>query len=107
MISSGEGSSPVGVRRIATLAVTAAVLVQCSSTPPPPVVTSPPSAASPTAHAATIGPLTAADLGPSWHSGCPIDPQHLLRVEVTYLGFDGQTHRGELIVHEDLAAEVV
>jgi hypothetical protein len=107
MRSSGEGSSLAGVRRIGTLAVVSAVLVQCSPAPPPPAATSPPSAASPTAPAATIQPVTAADLGPSWHPGCPIDPQHLRRAEVTYLGFDGQTHRGELIVHEDLAAEVV
>jgi hypothetical protein len=108
MISSGEGSSAVGVRRIATLAVVGAVLVQCSSAPPPPAATSLPSAASPTAPAAaTDQPVSAADLGPSWHLGCPIEPRELRRVEVNYVGFDGQTHRGDLIVHEDLAAEVV
>ena len=37
----------------------------------------------------------------------PLDPRHLRRVEVTYLGFDRRTHRGALIVNEDLAAEVV
>jgi hypothetical protein len=31
----------------------------------------------------------------------------LRRVEVTYIGFDGQTHHGDLIVHEDLTAEAV
>ena len=36
-----------------------------------------------------------------------LDPRHLRRVEVNYIGFDGQSHRGALIVHEDLAAEVV
>jgi len=108
MRSSGEGSSVVGARRIATLAVAGAVLVQCSSAPPPPEATSPPSAAAPTAPAAaTDQPVSAADLGPSWHPGCPIDPQDLRRVEVTYLGFDDQTHRGDLIVNQDLAADVV
>jgi hypothetical protein len=105
MRSSGEGSSVVGAGRIATLAVAGAVLVQCSSAPTPPAATSPPSAASPTAPAATIQPVSAADLGPSWHPGCPIEPRELRRVEVNYVGFDGQTHRGDLIVHEDLAAE--
>src|SRR5262245_45995357 len=124
MISSGEGSSPVGAWRIATLAVAGAVLVQCSSAPPPPAAP-PPAAASPpsvidssppattppptppTPATPTIQPVTAADLGPSWHPGCPTDPQQLRRVEVNYIGFDGMTHRGDLIVHEDLAAEVV
>lgn len=82
------------------------MLVQCSSAPPPPEATSPPSAVE-TSLAPTIQAVTAADLGPSWHPGCPIDPQHLRRVEVAYLGFDSQTHRGALIVNQDLAAEVV
>ena len=119
MRPNGEGSSLVGVWRIATLTVAGAVLVQCSPAPPPPpppaatsppsvVDTSPPSATPPqTPAAAAIRPVTAADLGPSWHPGCPIDPQQLRRVDVNYIGFDGQTHRGDLIVHEDLAAEVI
>jgi hypothetical protein len=60
---------------------------------------------SPSAPAATIQPVTAADLGPSWHPGCPIDPRQLRRVEINYIGFDGQTHRGSLIVNDDVAAE--
>jgi hypothetical protein len=95
--------------RLGTLAVASVVLVQCSSAPPPPAPTPPP-APQPsvaTQPAATIRPVTAADLGPSWHPGCPVDPQHLRRVEVDYVGFDGQTHRGALIVNEDVAPEVV
>ena len=77
-------------------------------TPPrPPSVTAPTPSVTTTPPATPIQPVTAADLGPSWHPGCPIDPQELRRVEVTYLGFDGQTHRGALIVNEDLATEVV
>ena len=57
--------------------------------------------------AVTIQPVSAADLGPSWRPGCPVDPRHLRRVQINHLGFDGQIHRGDLIVHEDLAAEVV
>ena len=119
MRSRGGRSSRVGIWRIATLSVAGAVLVQCSSASPPPAPTSSPSVAktSPSAHkpppaaptppAAAIQPVSAADLGPSWHPGCPIDAQQLRRVDVTYIGFDGQTHRGALIVHEDLAEEVV
>ena len=57
--------------------------------------------------AATIQPVTVTELGASWHPGCPIDPRNLRRVEVDYIGFDAQTHRGDLIVNEDLAADVV
>ncbi|HZC53826.1 MAG TPA: M15 family metallopeptidase, partial [Mycobacterium sp.] len=38
---------------------------------------------------------------------CPVEPARLRRVTVDHVGFDGQTHRGELIVHEDLASEVI
>jgi D-alanyl-D-alanine carboxypeptidase len=127
MRSSGEGSSRVDARRIAALAVAAtagAVLVQCTSPPPPPAATSPPSVAeqspsapvpppapppatSPAPAPATIEPVSAVDLGPTWRPGCPVDPRQLRRVAVNYIGFDAETHRGDLIVHEDLAAEVI
>ena len=52
-------------------------------------------------------PVTAAELGTTWRPGCPVEPGRLRRVNVDYVGFDGQTHRGELIVHEDLVPEVI
>ena len=96
------------------------VLVQCTPTAPPhsatpsPSVTpsssaaaaSPPSAP-PAPPAATVQPVTAAELGTTWRPGCPVEPGQLRRVDVDYVGFDGQTHRGELIVHEDLVPEVI
>ena len=57
--------------------------------------------------AATVRPVTAAELGASWRPGCPVGPERLRRVEVNYIGFDGQTHRGELVVHEDVVADVI
>jgi hypothetical protein len=116
MRSSGEGSSPTDAWRIVTLTVAGAVLVQCSSAPPPPAAPPIPSIATPSPSAAkppkatataTVQLVSVADLGPSWHPGCPIDPRHLRRVEVDHLGFDGKTHRGDLIVQEDVTAEVV
>ena len=52
-------------------------------------------------------PVTFADLGATWRPGCPVGPEALRRVEVDYVGFDGQTHRGELIVHQDVVADVI
>ncbi|MGZ4683062.1 MAG: M15 family metallopeptidase [Acidimicrobiales bacterium] len=45
--------------------------------------------------------MTAADLGASWHPGCPVGPADLRRVSVTYVGFDGAEHDGALVVHAD------
>lgn len=36
-----------------------------------------------------------------------MDPAQLRRVGVDHIGFDGRTHRGELIVHQDLVPEVI
>jgi hypothetical protein len=76
------------------------------STTPGPVASTgrPPSTTAPTAPPATdprVARVTAADLGASWHTGCPVGPADLRRVTVTYLGFDGAEHDGALIVHAD------
>jgi hypothetical protein len=99
------------------LATVGAVLLHCSVPPPPPPATPspsvttatrpPPPSTSPVPAAASIHPVTAAELGASWRPGCPVGPERLRRVEVGYIGFDGQTHRGQLIVHQDLVGEVI
>src|ERR1700761_7900707 len=43
--------------------------------------------------------VTAAELGKSWHTGCPVGPDQLRALEVGYWGFDGHTHTGVLIVN--------
>jgi D-alanyl-D-alanine carboxypeptidase-like protein len=63
--------------------------------------------APPAAADATVQPVSAAELGASWHPGCPVEPAQLRRVGVDHIGFDGQTHHGELIVHQDLVPEVI
>lgn len=57
--------------------------------------------------APTVHPITAAELGASWRPGCPVEPEQLRRIDVNHIGFDGQTHRGELIVHKDVASQVI
>ena len=58
------------------------------------------------AYHATIAPVTAAQLGRSWHAGCPVGPSQLRRVLVSYVGFDGKAHRGELVVSRRVATDV-
>lgn len=55
----------------------------------------------------SVTTVTAAELGPTWRPGCPVGPDQLRRVEVNHLGFDGQTHRGALVVDEQLVPRVV
>lgn len=61
----------------------------------------------PLAVAATIHPVTAAELGATWRPGCPVGPEELRRVQLAYLGFDGESHTGDLVVHRDLTTEVI
>jgi hypothetical protein len=109
---------------LAFVAIAGVTLVQCTPAPPPPAATSPPApaATSPPPPAAisppapprtsapvapTVHPVTAADLGTSWRAGCPLEPARLRRIVLDHVGFDGRTHRGALIVHEELVAEVI
>lgn len=82
------------------------LLPQCTGAPePPPPAPSSSSRAHP--EPSTVADVTAADLGATWHPGCPITPAQLRRVTLTHLGFDAQPHRGELIVHQDLVPQVI
>jgi hypothetical protein len=69
--------------------------------------TSPPAVASGPAFVTMTQPVIASDLGASWHDGCPVGPDQLRRVTVTYWGFDGQVHTGALVVHMDVTDAVV
>ena len=55
-----------------------------------------------------IGPLTGDPLARStWKEGCPVPPEDLRYVTVTFWGFDGLSHTGELIVGAAWAEEIV
>jgi hypothetical protein len=54
----------------------------------------------------TVAPVSRAELGASWHPGCPVAPAQLRRVSVPYWGFDGRAHRGALVVNASVAIRV-
>ncbi len=55
---------------------------------------------------ASIAPVTALELGKSWHPGCPVGPSQLRNVTVSYVGFDGRAHTGTLVVNRAVVANV-
>jgi hypothetical protein len=57
-------------------------------------------------YTASVEAVSASDLGRSWHPGCPVGPADLRRLFVTYVGFDGRAHRGELVVNRTVAVDV-
>jgi hypothetical protein len=56
--------------------------------------------------ASTVSQVTRAELGASWHTGCPTTPSRLRRVRLTYWGFDGEAHTGALVVNVDAVPDV-
>jgi hypothetical protein len=51
--------------------------------------------------------VTAAQLPYSWRPGCPVDPPQLRMLDMSYWGFDGQPHTGEMVVNESVAQQVL
>jgi hypothetical protein len=43
----------------------------------------------------------------SWREGCPVPIEHLRLLTLTYWGFDGRVHTGELVIHRDQAPRIL
>jgi len=85
-----------------TVATTTTTTLPLPTPTPAPRKTSQPikTAATYVAPAYTYGTaaVTAAELGKSWHSGCPVGPSSLRTLSLRYWGFDGRAHMGALVV---------
>jgi hypothetical protein len=57
-----------------------------------------------TAHVERVTPQ---QLPYSWHRGCPVGPEQLRRIRLRYVGFDGRSHTGQLIVNERVVPDVI
>jgi hypothetical protein len=51
------------------------------------------------AFASATSRVTAADLPSSWRPGCPVGPEDLRKLQLSFWGFDDRAHTGELVVH--------
>jgi hypothetical protein len=70
-----------------------------------------------TASGATIVPLapftsgvsnvSAAQLGRTWHQGCPVGPSQLRMLHLRYVGFDGKSRVGTMVVNATAVASTV
>lgn len=80
---------------------------------PPVTVGAPGDAASPAPPAGFVGAVSTIDDGTrarmtsSWRPGCPVPLEDLRHVSVRHWGFDGHTRDGELVVHADVAEDVL
>jgi hypothetical protein len=62
-----------------------------------------PTTAGTTGYRYAVARVSAAQLGGSYHDGCPVGPDGLRLLTVTYLGFDHRSHAGQLVVAADWA----
>jgi len=53
------------------------------------------------------GPLSPADVPFSWRPGCPVAPGQLRAIQLSYAGFDGRAHTGEIIVNASVVHQVI
>src|SRR2546423_1432821 len=53
------------------------------------------------------GPLLEKIRSTTWHEGCPVSPDDLRQLNLSYWDFHETPASGVLIVHKDVAAEVV
>jgi hypothetical protein len=74
---------------------------------PAPSVSPSPGPSGPPAFTGTVTPATAADVPRSWRAGCPVGPDRLAVIRLSYWDFDGQPRVGTLIAHRDVAAGLV
>ena len=88
---------------------TTAPTVPSSVEPTTAPAAAPPVQAVPTFESAidVISVETANRMSASWRVGCPVPLADLRLVSVTHVGFDGQGRKGELVVHEAVAEEIV
>ena len=64
-------------------------------------------AALPPFTATTAGPLTAADVPFTWRPGCPVPPNELREIRLSFVGFDGRQHIGTIIVNAAVTEVVI
>jgi hypothetical protein len=89
------------------LSVTAVAMTTAAASPSP---TPSPGASSPgtsQAFTAKVTPVSQDQLRHSWRRGCPVQPADLRMITMTYWGFDGAPHTGELVINKSVADQVV
>jgi D-alanyl-D-alanine carboxypeptidase len=62
---------------------------------------------SPPRFAHSVSAVTRAELGRSYHAGCPVGPAELRLVRLRYWGFDQRAHNGSLVVNRSVVPAVV
>jgi hypothetical protein len=108
LLAAGCSSSDNAAGTVAASPTTATTVPTTTTTTVPtttvaPVTTPTPPAVPSEAARTSLGPD---DLGASWHPGCPVGPDDLAMVSVSYWGFDDQAHTGSIVVNRSVVGAV-
>jgi len=55
----------------------------------------------------SVASVSAGQLGETWRPGCPVGPSQLRLLHLRYLGFDGRSRVGTMVVNATVVASVV
>jgi hypothetical protein len=103
----GCGSGAVGTSKHAKLSVPVHPVTTTTTTTMPSTTTTMPTTTTVPAFSSSVALVTAAQLGGTWHAGCPVDPSQLRLLQLSYWGFDNQPHLGTLVVNASVADSVI
>ncbi|MFD6225779.1 M15 family metallopeptidase [Streptomyces sp. NPDC060232] len=88
-----------------TTALCAAALACSTQAAPPRSPAGPPDP--PARFTARVTAVPQERLGASYRVGCPVPPDRLRLIRMNHWGFDGHTHTGEMVVHENAVRPVL
>ena len=54
----------------------------------------------------SVSSVSAAQLGRTWHAGCPVGPSQLRLLHLRYVGFDGRSRVGTMVVNASVVTGV-
>jgi hypothetical protein len=108
--AAATGATTASVSAPATSAITPSPqtpAVSATTATQTPTIPTPTAAGAAGRFVASTAAVTAAELGKSWHAGCPIGPAQLRTVTLTYWGFDSAPHTGRLVVAASVVPAVI
>jgi hypothetical protein len=105
----GPGSTAASARKPATSMPTTPTPLPSAAPSPSRSADADPSLPPPAFHGSIeeIDGATRDRMATSWHPGCPVPIEDLRVLSLDHWGFDGRVHRGEMVVHRDVARDVV
>src|SRR5580693_867559 len=59
------------------------------------------------AFTSSVAPVSAAQLGKTWRPGCPVAPSQLRLLHLRYVGFDGRSRVGTMVVNASVVTSVI